>query len=70
MVLKLCISCTTFGEYLTFQTLSVPHSQKTKDGQLYIEYHGEDVQDSVSYAVLDHAYNMFKVSYLLGAQQV
>ena len=50
--------------------MSVPHSQKTKDGQLYIEYHGEDVQDSVSYAVLDHAYNMFKVSYLLGTQQV
>ena len=45
-----------------FQTVSVPHSQKTKDGQLYIEYHGDDVQDSVYYAVLQHAYNMFKVS--------
>ena len=50
-----------------FQTVTVPSSQKVKEGQTYIEYHEDDVQDSVLEAVLHLAYRMFKVSVLQAA---
>lgn len=43
------------------QTVSIPYSQRSKEGQNFIEYHEDDVQDSVFEAVLKQAYNMFKV---------
>lgn len=39
----------------------VPFSEKIKDGQSYIEYHEEDVQDLVYESVLKQAYRMFKL---------
>lgn len=44
-----------------FQTVSLPYKEKTKDGQPYVEYREDDVQDSVFAAVLNFAYRMFKV---------
>jgi hypothetical protein len=41
--------------------VSLPFKEKTKDGQPYIEYKEDDVQDSVLEAVLALAYKMFKV---------
>ncbi len=43
----------------------MPYSQKVKEGQSYLEYHEEDVQDSVYEAVLQHAYKMFRVSFII-----
>ncbi|KAL3878000.1 hypothetical protein ACJMK2_035641 [Sinanodonta woodiana] len=40
-------------------TVTVPFTEKTRDGQVYVEYHEEDVQDSVMEAVLKQAYRMF-----------
>ncbi|ELT94377.1 hypothetical protein CAPTEDRAFT_170709 [Capitella teleta] len=47
-------------EYWMIMTVSVPYSQRSKDGQSFIEYHEDDVQDSVYDAVLHQAYDMFK----------
>ncbi|CAH1794456.1 unnamed protein product [Owenia fusiformis] len=41
-------------------TVTIPISHKTKDGVPYIEYHEDDVQDSVFQAVLKQAYKMFR----------
>ncbi|KAK2152106.1 hypothetical protein LSH36_339g00079 [Paralvinella palmiformis] len=46
--------------YWVVLTVTVPYSTKTKDGQTYLEYHDEDVQDSVYEAVLHQCYKMFK----------
>ena len=50
------------GSICCFQTVSVPFSEKAKDNQIFIEYHEEDVQDSVIQAVLRQSYRMFTVS--------
>ncbi|XP_013403432.1 vacuolar fusion protein CCZ1 homolog [Lingula anatina] len=42
-------------------TVSIPSSEKEKDGQSYMEFHEDDVQDSVFDAVLKQAYRMFKL---------
>lgn len=42
-------------------TVSLPFKEKVKDGQSYIEYREDDVQDSVFAAVLNLAYKMFKL---------
>lgn len=42
--------------------MSVPYSEKTKDGQMFYEYHEEDVQDPVMDALLRQSYRMFTVS--------
>jgi hypothetical protein len=44
------------------QTVGIPFSEKTKDGQVFLEYHEEDVQDHVMEAVIRQAYRMFTVS--------
>ena len=41
--------------------MSVPFSEKSKDNQTYIEYHEEDVQDTVIQALLKQSYRMFTV---------
>ena len=41
--------------------MNVPSSQKIKEGQTYIEFHEDDVQDSVLESVIRLAYKMFKV---------
>jgi hypothetical protein len=43
------------------QTVSVPYTEKTKDGQSVLEYHEEEVQDPVYEAILQQAYRMFQV---------
>lgn len=43
--------------------MSVPYSEKTKDGQMFYEYHEEDVQDPVMDALLRQSYRMFTVSF-------
>lgn len=48
-------------DYWVVMTVSIPYSEKIKDGQMYHEYHEEDVQDSVFEAVLHHAYKIFKL---------
>ncbi|KAK6170283.1 hypothetical protein SNE40_018709 [Patella caerulea] len=50
-------------DFWIIMTVSIPFSEKTKDGQSYIEYRDDDVQDSVYQAVLLQTYKMFK--YLL-----
>ena len=59
------LCCSLYGinkdKNKSFQTVTVPYSTKTKDGQTYLEYHDEDVQDSVYEAVLHQCYKMFKV---------
>ena len=49
------------GINISFQTVTVPYSTKVKDGQTYLEYHEEDVQDSVYEAIVQQCYKMFKV---------
>ena len=46
---------------VTFQTVSIPYTPRTKDGQAYTEYHEEDVHDTIMLAVLRQAYKMFRV---------
>ncbi|XP_072044542.1 vacuolar fusion protein CCZ1 homolog [Amphiura filiformis] len=48
-------------DFWVVMTVTIPYSEKTKDGQMYHEYHEEDVQDSVFQAVLAHAYKLFKL---------
>lgn len=48
-------------DFWVILTVNVPFVQKTKDGQVYVEYHADDVQDNVFQAVLKQAYNMFKL---------
>lgn len=54
----------SFILFTSLQTVGVPFSEKTKDGQVYLEYHEEDVQDPVMDAVLRQAYRMFTVCVL------
>lgn len=42
-------------------TVSLPFKEKTKENQNYVEYRGDDVQDSVLDVVLSLAYRMFKL---------
>lgn len=42
-------------------TLNVPYLCKTKEGAEYCEYQGDDVQDVVFQALLQQAYNMFRL---------
>lgn len=42
-------------------TLSIPSQQKVKDGQTYIEYYAEEVQDHVFQALLKALYKMFRL---------
>ncbi|XP_060572399.1 vacuolar fusion protein CCZ1 homolog [Ruditapes philippinarum] len=46
-------------DFWMVMTVSVPFSEKTKEGQSYIEYHEEDVQDPVMDSILKQAYRMF-----------
>ncbi|KAK6170284.1 hypothetical protein SNE40_018709 [Patella caerulea] len=48
-------------DFWIIMTVSIPFSEKTKDGQSYIEYRDDDVQDSVYQAVLLQTYKMFKL---------
>ncbi|XP_015763387.1 PREDICTED: vacuolar fusion protein CCZ1 homolog [Acropora digitifera] len=49
-------------EFWMIMTVSIPFSEKmAKDGKMVIEYHDEDVLDSVLDAVLKQAYKMFKL---------
>lgn len=48
-------------DFWIIMTVSIPYSQKQKDGQTYVEYHEDDVQDTVFEAVLKTAYKMFKL---------
>ncbi|XP_046370029.2 vacuolar fusion protein CCZ1 homolog [Haliotis rufescens] len=41
-------------------TVSIPYSEKTKDGKSYIEYREDDIQDSVFEAVVRQSYRMFQ----------
>ena len=47
--------------FSNLQTLNIPYSQRVKEGQTLIEYHEDDVQDSIYEAVLKQAYKMFRV---------
>lgn len=42
-------------------TVSIPSLTKVKDGTEYLEYQSDDVQDSVYLAVLQQAYQMFRL---------
>ncbi|KAK2189620.1 hypothetical protein NP493_101g07016 [Ridgeia piscesae] len=42
-------------------SVSIPYSQRVKDGQTFVEYHEEDIQDSLFRVVLQQAYSMFKL---------
>ncbi|KAH3863474.1 vacuolar fusion protein CCZ1 homolog [Dreissena polymorpha] len=46
-------------DFWMVMTVSVPFSEKTKDGQVSYEYHEEDVQDPVMEALLRQSYRMF-----------
>ena len=46
---------------LCFQSVSVPCSQRVKDGQTFVEYHEEDVNDRLFRIILQKAHSMFKV---------
>ncbi|XP_033735365.1 vacuolar fusion protein CCZ1 homolog [Pecten maximus] len=48
-------------EFWMIMTVSIPFSEKTKDHSSYLEYHEEDVQDSVYDAILRQAYRMFQL---------
>ncbi|CAH3105992.1 unnamed protein product [Pocillopora meandrina] len=49
-------------EFWMIMTVSIPFSEKmTKDGKMFVEYHDEDVLDSVLDGVLKQAYKMFKL---------
>ncbi|KAM7430052.1 vacuolar fusion protein ccz1 [Porites harrisoni] len=49
-------------DFWMIMTVSIPFSEKmAKDGKMMIEYHDEDVLDSVLDAVLKQAYKMFKL---------
>eukprot|EP00057_Strongylocentrotus_purpuratus_P014991 XP_011669465.1 PREDICTED: vacuolar fusion protein CCZ1 homolog [Strongylocentrotus purpuratus] len=48
-------------DFWVILTVTIPFTEKTKDGKTYHEYHEDDVQDSVYLAVLKHAYQLFKV---------
>ncbi|XP_038064553.1 vacuolar fusion protein CCZ1 homolog isoform X1 [Patiria miniata] len=48
-------------DFSIIMIITVPFSEKTKDGKTYHEYHEEDIQDSVYSAVLKHAYKLFKL---------
>ncbi|CAH1273546.1 CCZ1B [Branchiostoma lanceolatum] len=49
-------------DFWMIMTVTIPCNEKTgKDGQTYIEYHDEDVQDSVFDAVLKTSYKMFRL---------
>lgn len=49
---------------MVFQTVSIPVTERTRDEHTVIDYHEDDVQDSVYHAVLKQAYSMFKVDQL------
>ncbi|KAJ7362140.1 vacuolar fusion protein ccz1 [Desmophyllum pertusum] len=63
-------------EFWMIMTVSIPFSEKmAKDGKMIIEYHDEDVLDSVLDAVLKQAYKMFKLfngtfSYILTTHNI
>ncbi|XP_014676370.1 PREDICTED: LOW QUALITY PROTEIN: vacuolar fusion protein CCZ1 homolog [Priapulus caudatus] len=44
--------------YWLILVISIPTAQKVKDSQVYIEYHEDDVHDTVYMAVLKQAYQM------------
>ncbi|CAC5425400.1 Vacuolar fusion protein CCZ1 homolog B,Vacuolar fusion protein CCZ1 homolog [Mytilus coruscus] len=46
-------------DFWIIMTVSVPYTEKTKDGQPIVEYREEDVQDCVYEALLKQAYRMF-----------
>lgn len=46
-------------DFWMVMTVAVPYSEKTKDGQVYLEYHEDDVQDPVMETVVRQAYRMF-----------
>ncbi|XP_077980451.1 vacuolar fusion protein CCZ1 homolog [Glandiceps talaboti] len=48
-------------DFWMVMTVTIPKSETEKDGQTIIEYHEDDVQDSVYGAVLEQAYKMFKL---------
>nr|XP_022313325.1 vacuolar fusion protein CCZ1 homolog isoform X2 [Crassostrea virginica] len=48
-------------DFWMIMTVSVPFTEKTKDGHLVQEYHEEDVQDPVYEAILQQAYRMFQL---------
>lgn len=48
-------------DFWVIMTVTVPYTEKIKDGKTYHEYHEDDVQDSVYLAVLNHAYQLFKL---------
>ncbi|XP_061196232.1 vacuolar fusion protein CCZ1 homolog isoform X2 [Saccostrea echinata] len=48
-------------DFWMIMTVSVPFTEKTKDGQPVYEYHEEDVQDPVYEAILQQAYRMFQL---------
>ncbi|XP_071493364.1 vacuolar fusion protein CCZ1 homolog [Diadema antillarum] len=48
-------------EFWIIMTVTIPYTEKVKEGKTYHEYHEDDVQDSVYLAVLKHAYQLFKL---------
>ncbi|XP_052814392.1 vacuolar fusion protein CCZ1 homolog isoform X2 [Mya arenaria] len=46
-------------DFWFIMTVSVPYTEKTRDGQTVVEYHDEDVQDTVLEALLRQAYRMY-----------
>ena len=61
MMMIFISSLNLFFNTIFVQTVTIPYSEKVKDGHSYIEYREEDVQDSVYAAVLKQAYRMFQV---------
>jgi len=47
-------------DFSIVMTIAVPCSQRSKEGQIYTEYHGDDVQDNVFQAILKQTYNMYR----------
>ncbi|XP_041474181.1 vacuolar fusion protein CCZ1 homolog [Lytechinus variegatus] len=48
-------------DFWVIMTVTIPFTEKVKDGKTFHEYHEDDVQDSVYLAVLKHAYHFFKL---------
>ncbi|XP_062573305.1 vacuolar fusion protein CCZ1 homolog [Saccostrea cucullata] len=48
-------------DFWMIMTVSVPYTEKSKDGQPLYEYHEEEVQDTVYEAILQQAYRMFQL---------
>lgn len=51
----------TEKDFWMIMTVTIPFTEKTKDGQSVLEYHEEEVQDRVYEAILQQAYRMFQL---------